>query len=217
MRAGAAAPVAGPTAEAAERALLADCAELNIHPPQYPPGAQDSPGRAPDVAVAGGVDPAGGPVPIPSPEQGGGLEVMAGPVRTDAGAAGSSAALEWAAGLGLDPLALRLALLRCPYREPAALTAEALAQADADLRAWRWQVAGWATQPSKPISAAYRTRVYAAFDDDLDVPAALAVLAELADDDGVAQGARFETFAHLDQLLGLDLAREVGHAPPAGR
>ncbi len=100
--------------------------------------------------------------------------------------------------------------------QPATLTAEALARADADLRAWRWQVAGWATQPSEPISPAYRARVYAAFDDDLDVPAALAVLAELAADDGVAQGARFETFAHLDQLLGLDLAREVGHAPPAG-
>ncbi|HEY1621852.1 MAG TPA: hypothetical protein VGG25_29805 [Streptosporangiaceae bacterium] len=186
---------------AGERALLTDCEELNIYPPQYPPASEDGPGRAADVAVSGGE----------GEDPGAGLGVVTGPVQ----AASSAEILPWVAGLGADPLALRLALLRCHYREPATVTPGALAQADADLRDWRWQVAGWATQSSKPISAAYRARVTAAFDNDLDVPGALAELAELAADDEVPQGARFETFAHLDQLLGLDLAREVGHAPPA--
>ncbi len=46
--------------------------------------------------------------------------------------------------------------------------------------------------------------------DDLDTPAALRVLAELADDPAVPDGVKFETFAAADRLLGLDLARDVG-------
>jgi hypothetical protein len=46
--------------------------------------------------------------------------------------------------------------------------------------------------------------------DDLDTPAALRVLAELAGDPGVPDGVKFETFAAADRLLALDLARDIG-------
>ena len=53
----------------------------------------------------------------------------------------------------------------------------------------------------------------AAFDDDLDTPRALQVLRRLEKAD-VPDGAKFETFAWADRLLGLDLARQVGQAAP---
>jgi cysteinyl-tRNA synthetase len=113
-------------------------------------------------------------------------------------------------GRGLDPLALRLVFLEHHYREPLNLTWLALAEADRTLRGWRDEVARWATHPSRPMSAEHVTRIAAAFDDDLDTPAALGVLRTLAAADDVPAGARFETFAHVDALLGLDLARDVG-------
>ena len=58
-------------------------------------------------------------------------------------------------------------------------------------------------------------RVEAAFDDDLDTPAALRVLRDLEGDESVAPGAKFESFLHLDQILGLDLSIEIGKAPAA--
>ena len=54
-----------------------------------------------------------------------------------------------------------------------------------------------------------------AFDDDLDTPAALRVLRALEKDSEVPPGAKFETFVYADQLLGLDLARDIGRAPVA--
>ncbi|WP_326648155.1 MULTISPECIES: hypothetical protein [unclassified Streptomyces] len=43
------------------------------------------------------------------------------------------------------------------------------------------------------------------------VPAVLDLLASVERDPDVPGGARFETFAYLDRVLGMDLAREVGH------
>jgi cysteinyl-tRNA synthetase len=57
-------------------------------------------------------------------------------------------------------------------------------------------------------------RVEAAFDDDLDTPAALRVLLDLEGDASVAPGAKFESFLHLDQVLALDLSIEIGKTPP---
>ncbi len=50
----------------------------------------------------------------------------------------------------------------------------------------------------------------AAFEDDLDTPRALQVLRRLEKDAAVPDGAKFETFAWADPLLGLDLVRLVG-------
>jgi cysteinyl-tRNA synthetase len=63
------------------------------------------------------------------------------------------------------------------------------------------------------MCAQYLTEFNAAFDDDLDTPAALRVLRRLEKDSEIPPGAKFEMFAHADQLLGLDLARDIGREP----
>jgi cysteinyl-tRNA synthetase len=113
---------------------------------------------------------------------------------------------------GLDTLALRLAFMDRHYSEPLELTEAGLAASDAELRAWREQVAQWAKSPSRPMCAQYLQDFLTAFDRDLDTVAALAALRALAADNEIPAGSRFETFAYLDRLIGLDLAREVGRA-----
>jgi cysteinyl-tRNA synthetase len=115
---------------------------------------------------------------------------------------------------GHDPLALRLAFLGMRYRQQANLTWESIAAADGTLARWRASVARWAEEPSQAMSRPHADEVLAAFDDDLDTPRALQVLRRLERDEAVAPGARFETFAWADRLLGLDLARDVGRARP---
>ena len=122
---------------------------------------------------------------------------------------------------GLDPLAVRLALLEHRYRQQMDLTWQTLAAADRTLRRWREQVAEWANSPSAPMPPDYTAQITGALDDDLDTPAALRSLRALARDPGVPPGAKFETFAYADQVLALDLVRDVGRAPvtpalPAG-
>ena len=63
------------------------------------------------------------------------------------------------------------------------------------------------------VAAQVTDAVAAAFDDDLDTPAALRALRALEKDPEIPPGSKFESFAHADQLLGLDLARDVGRAP----
>ena len=111
---------------------------------------------------------------------------------------------------GLDPLALRLALLQHPYRADTGLTPDDLEACDKVLRGWRELVSHWALSPSKPMCAQYTGDFLGALDDDLDTPAALRTLSALAADPVIPDGSKFETFAHLDRFLGLDLAREVG-------
>jgi cysteinyl-tRNA synthetase len=114
------------------------------------------------------------------------------------------------AGRGLDPLAVRLALLEHRYRQQMNLTWDIAAAADGTLRRWRQRVADWAESPSKPMCAQYVSDITGAFDDDLDTPAALRALRALEKDAEIPPGSKFETFAHADRLLGLDLARDVG-------
>jgi cysteinyl-tRNA synthetase len=116
---------------------------------------------------------------------------------------------------GHDPLAIRLFYLTGRYRQQMNLTWDALAGADRRLSRWRARVAEWAESPSAAMPPAYVDRLRAAFDDDLDTPTALVVLADLEKDASVAPGAKFETFAWVDRILGLDLARDVGKAPAA--
>ena len=123
--------------------------------------------------------------------------------------------LSWAAERGLDPLSIRLAALECPYRDLLSLDARTLEEADRELRRLRTRVAEWAESPSKPMRAGHTAEAFAALDADLDVPGALRVLREL-DAADLPPGAKFETFAHFDMVLALDLVREVGRPRPAG-
>ena len=115
---------------------------------------------------------------------------------------------------GLDPLALRLALLEHRYRQQMNLTWDTLEAADRTVRRWRQRVAEWAEQPSAAMPAEYAQQVTGAFEDDLDTPAALRALRALERDEGAAPGAKFETFAHADGWLGLDVVRDIGKAGP---
>ena len=132
----------------------------------------------------------------------------AGAVRFDGG--GDPVFLDDVTARGLDPLALRLAFLLQPYRDDLDLDWPALDRADQALRTWRQLVAQWATHPSRPLSGPHAAEVTGAFDNDLFTPGALVTLRALAASEQIPPGAKFETFAHLDQLLGLDLARDVG-------
>jgi hypothetical protein len=161
----------------------ADWDALNVHPADVTAG----PPEPLDVAVAPPGQPAGTAAHRMRPGP-------AGPVDA----------------AGLDPLALRLALLRHPYREELALTRDDLEAADAALGEMRQRVAHWALSPSKPMDGPSVGGFLGALDDDLDVPAALRTLSALADDQAVPDGSKFETFAYLDRFLGLDVAREVG-------
>jgi cysteinyl-tRNA synthetase len=119
-------------------------------------------------------------------------------------------AVEDIAARGLDPLAVRLVFLSRPYREDADLSWETLFTAGTTLLRWRERVAEWANSPSGAMPRRYVDAVTEAFDDDLDTPRALRELQALEADGSVPDGAKFEAFAAMDRLFGLDLARDVG-------
>jgi hypothetical protein len=158
---------------------------LNVHPAEV----SASPPEPLDVAVAPAHEPAGSPAHRIQPGE-------ARPPVPDL--------------TGVDPLALRLALLQHPYRAGVALGRDDLVAADALLKRWRDLVRHWALSPSRPMCAEYAADILGALDADLDTPSALRSLAGLAGDREIPDGAKFEAFAYLDRFLGLDLARDVG-------
>ena len=212
-----------------EAELRAACAELNIHPPQHtltlPVTAEQLAGQFPDgirepvfdVGVRAAGEPAElcFPVGIDQPA----AEGLAGHWIEVAGAghgiAGDTEATGWERlELGAEPAAVRLTLMRHGYGEtlgsgpqPGAMNADS---ARKELARWRELVARWARSPSGPMSRWYADAVTAAFANDLDTATALREMAALADDAGVPDGVKFETFAAADRLFGLDLARDVG-------
>jgi hypothetical protein len=109
-----------------------------------------------------------------------------------------------------DPTALRLALLSRRRTVPVRLDAAALADAHDTLVRRRQAVAAWARQPSRPIPDEARARLRTAWEDDLDIPAVLEVLTWVETVPDLPDGARFETYAYADRLLGLDLTRDLG-------
>ncbi|WP_371650141.1 MULTISPECIES: hypothetical protein [unclassified Streptomyces] len=115
-----------------------------------------------------------------------------------------------------DALAVRLLLLDRLYHEPVVVTAEAVEGAERLLAQWRRAVSGWAEEPSKPLRADLERTARDGLEDSLDTAAVLRILGELATDADVPAGAKFETFARLDRVLGLELTREIGKAPSDG-
>jgi hypothetical protein len=185
---------------------------LNIHPP-----ARIAPDAEPLEAT---VDFAGGGTPafdIGTGDTGwlAGLDV----VRYHAAPTGNGTAgpdghgprrLSELTARGIDPLAARLGFMQQRYRDGVDLGWDQVASWDKVLTGWRITVAQWANSPSAAMSAPYADAITAAFEDDLDAPAALRQLQLLGDDADVTPGAKFETFAAADRLLGLDLARDIG-------
>jgi cysteinyl-tRNA synthetase len=111
---------------------------------------------------------------------------------------------------GFDPLALRLVFLQHRYRSQMNLTWEGIAAAHEQLQRWRSRVNEWSQSESAPINEPTRERFTELFFDDLNTPQAISELRAFERDSNVADGAKFETFIHLDSLLGLDLARDIG-------
>ncbi|MET9763301.1 hypothetical protein ABZ016_30375 [Streptomyces sp. NPDC006372] len=111
---------------------------------------------------------------------------------------------------GTDPAVLRLALLTRHHDTPVRLEEAVLDEARGTLARWRGAVARWARQPSRPVPDEVRGRLRDAWEDDLDVPRVLDVLRRVETEPDLPDGARFETFAYADRLLGLDLTRDLG-------
>jgi len=173
---------------------------LGVHPPAghvSPPGAETPLGGPADMHVARD----------DAAVAESGLLYGVGPVHTEGE--------DLLADLGLitepegDPLAVRLALLAWAHHRPADLTPAVMTDAQDTLRRWRRGVSDWAEVPSRPMRAE-AARAIAALEDDLDTSSALAVLHDLENEASVPAGAKFETFAYLDRILGLDLMREIG-------
>ncbi|MBG0833467.1 hypothetical protein HS041_37840 [Planomonospora sp. ID67723] len=205
-----------------EEAFLSDSVALNVRPTDYPLGAD----QAADV-VAGLAATDGNGRDHLTPTDAIALEAGArdGTVRWVRGGRllfegrelpagrdepGDAVRLGEVAAAGLDPLAVRLALLGHHYRREADLTWDALRSADGTLRFWRSRVATWSEAPSAPMPADRVARIEDALTDDLGTPQALRLMDELERDETIAPGSRFEAFLHLDQILALDLPAEIG-------
>ena len=117
------------------------------------------------------------------------------------------------AARGLDPLSLRLAFLQHRYRQQMNLTWEVIDSAKTTLTRWRSRVAQWANSPSAPLATNAVRLIVEAFNEDLDTPLALQQLRAVERDAELSDGSKFETFAHVDRLFGLDLTRDVGRTP----
>lgn len=182
---------------------------LGIHPPAARASTQDA-----QAALGGPID-----VHLASHcsrlgDEQKGLVVLVGAARmpeTD----GQAPAGSLPPGFAPDPLAIRLALMSYPPGTTAELTAGVLAWARQTAETWRLRVAQWAQWPSKPVPA-HLAQALRAASDHLDTVAVLGLLRDLAEDDSMPAGARFETFLYADRILGLDLPRDIGRqgGPP---
>jgi hypothetical protein len=177
---------------------------LDIHPPGVRTSSAAAPavlGGQPDVHIAG---------PGSSAGERPGLVTLVGGIRVRTTGSGEGADLAAEAiPAAADPLAMRLALMSHPSDHAADIDDSALASACDLITQWRDQVAEWAESPSRPMPPHIRSALDAAFG-DLDTPTALQLLTGLAAEVDVPEGARFETFAFADRVLGLELARQVG-------
>jgi hypothetical protein len=189
----------------AEQGYAESAAELlGIHPPGTRTSSAEASavlGALPDVHIA---------CPGSADDQLPGLVTLVGEIHVRGGSSGEDAdPAARAAPAAEDPLAMRLALMLHPSDHAAYLDGSVLASARDLTTQWRDQVADWAESPSRPMPPRIRAALDAAFD-DLDTPTALQLLTSLATEADVPDGARFETFAFADRVLGLELARQVG-------
>lgn len=112
---------------------------------------------------------------------------------------------------GFDPLALRYLALQAKYRTKLSFAIDVLAGADRALRQLRRRVAEWRRAEDGPRGD-YEERFRAAIADDLDLPAAMALVAELVRSD-LAPGAKAGLLGDWDRVLGLDLLRAPEDEP----
>jgi cysteinyl-tRNA synthetase len=122
---------------------------------------------------------------------------------------------------GFDPLAFRYMALQAKYRTKLNFSTEGLAGADRALRNLRERLAEWSRGegdgvPAGSDAAEMEARFRSAIADDLDLPAAMALVAELSRS-SIAPAAKAQLLRDWDRVLGLDLDRAApGMALPPG-
>ncbi|SDS98632.1 cysteine--1-D-myo-inosityl 2-amino-2-deoxy-alpha-D-glucopyranoside ligase [Jiangella sp. DSM 45060] len=102
---------------------------------------------------------------------------------------------------GVEPAAVRLALLSGHYRADREWSASVLTQAQERLARWRTAVAAGVGAPAEPVLAAVRERLA----DDLDAPGALAAVDRWTTTPGTDPAAPAVVAAATDALLGVSL------------
>jgi cysteinyl-tRNA synthetase len=111
---------------------------------------------------------------------------------------------------GFDPLAFRYLALQAKYRTKLNFSAEGLGGANRALQQLREKVGAWtasgAAAPNAVEAVAFEERFRAAIADDLDLPEAMALVAELARS-GLAGPDKARLLRQWDRVLGLDLDR----------
>ncbi|MFG2133387.1 hypothetical protein ACGFNV_37275 [Streptomyces sp. NPDC048751] len=215
-------PVVALLAGGRERAeLRAAAAALGVRPFEEGPELAGGIGSARALHVVGEADTAGGAVAPVLPDQAGdavapvlpeeGGDAVAPVLSDEVRVAVAPVVPDAPVASDADPAVLRLALLSHHHREPVPLDAEGLGAARDTLARWRRAVAEWARRPSKPVPEDVKERLRTAWEDDLDVPGVLGVL-RWVEEAGpeLPDGARFETYAYADRLLGLELTRDLG-------
>jgi cysteinyl-tRNA synthetase len=120
---------------------------------------------------------------------------------------------------GFDPLAFRYLALQAKYRTALNFNTEGLAGADRALRQLRERIADWSTQAVDDVAPLWQewdSRFRSAIADDLDLPAAMALVAALVRS-SVAPTTKAELLSSWDAVLGLDLSRSAAErALPPG-
>jgi cysteinyl-tRNA synthetase len=115
---------------------------------------------------------------------------------------------------GFDPLAFRYLALQARYRAPLNFSTEGLAGADRALRQLRERVAAWSAAERRSAAPAgdWESRFRAAIADDLDMPATMALVAELSRS-AEPPRAKADLLRSWDRVLGLDLDRSMAETP----
>ena len=110
---------------------------------------------------------------------------------------------------GIDPLALRLALLENRYRSQMDLTWDSLRAANTTLMRWRTAMATWGDSQNFLADAEIQTALI----EDLDTPRAVLRLRAIEKDQSISPERKREIFNFVDQVFALDLSRKVEVKP----
>jgi cysteinyl-tRNA synthetase len=106
---------------------------------------------------------------------------------------------------GLDPLALRLALMENRYRAQIDMTWQSITAADATLQRWRKAMVGWGDGADVKFDA----EIHSHFMNDLETSKALLRLRAIEKDESIGAQDKRAIFLFADQVLALDLDRGV--------
>jgi len=123
--------------------------------------------------------------------------------RKMAKSSGNVVLLRDIAARGYDPLSLRLCLLENRYRSQMDLTWDSIEAANATLKRWRRNGFG------KSVNYQSDQAVLEALNNDLDTPRVIQRLRNVEKDQSLGVYEKSEIFSYADQVLGLDLNREI--------